>query len=257
VDAATLAGQLDPEDWREVIGRYHTTCTAVIARYDGYIAQYLGPGLLVYFGWPQAYEDDAQRAVHTGLALVTAVHDLDIALAQNAGMGLALRVGIHTGLVVVGAGEEGVSYGPLAVGATPTLAATMQGVAGPATVVISAATYALVQGYFVCASLGAHPLPGHTEPSRLYKVRGASGVQERLDLTPLPKRTPFVGQAAELAVLRERAAQVWQGLGQVVLLHGEAGIGKSRLVQALCWTCRGILVHWPRYVGALSASTTG
>jgi hypothetical protein len=139
--------------------------------------------------------------------------------------------------VVVGTGEGGAPYGQLAVGATPNLAAKIQSLAPPNAVVISAATYALVQGYFVCASLGEYTLPGMTEPRVLYQVWGTSGVQGRLDLTPPPQRTPFVGREVELAVLRERAGQVRQGLGQVVLLRGDAGIGKSRLVQEVSTAC--------------------
>src|SRR5262249_32010303 len=142
--------------------------------YGGHVAQYLGDGLLVYFGWPQAHEDDARRAVHAGLALVTAVRDLGIKLVQDFGMRLAVRIGIHTGLVV-GPGEEDTPYGQLAVGATPNLAAKIQALAAPETIVISAATYDLVQGYFDCASRGEHTLPGMTEPSALYQVRHASG----------------------------------------------------------------------------------
>jgi class 3 adenylate cyclase len=119
VDSTTLAGQLDPEDFREVMVRYHTTCTAVIQRYGGHVAQYLGDRLLVYFGWPQAHEDDARRAVHASLALVAAVRDLSSELGQDFGMRLAVRVGMHTGLVVVGAGESDAPYGQLAVGAPP------------------------------------------------------------------------------------------------------------------------------------------
>ena len=106
VDSTTLAGQLDPEDYRDVMGRYHTTCTAVIERYGGQVAQYLGDGLLAYFGWPQAHEDDARRAIYAGLALVTAVHDLSSALAEDFRIRLAIRVGMHTGLVVVGAPRQ-------------------------------------------------------------------------------------------------------------------------------------------------------
>jgi class 3 adenylate cyclase len=225
VDSTTLAGQLDPEDFREVMVRYHTTCTEVIARYGGHVAQYLGDGLLGYFGWPQAHEDDARRAVHTGLALVTAVRDLSHRLAHAYGIRLALRIGMHTGLVVVGTGEGETPYGQLAVGATPNLAARLQSLAAPDTVVISAATHTLVQGYFVCESLGEHLLPGTAEPGVLYQVQSASGAHGRLDVLPL-QRTPFVGREAELAVLHERATLVRQGLGQVVLLSGEAGMGK-------------------------------
>jgi class 3 adenylate cyclase/predicted ATPase len=231
VDSTTLAGQLDPEDYRDVIGRYHATCTTVIAHYGGQVAQYLGDGLLAYFGWPQAHEDDARRAVHAGLALVTAIRGLGSELVQDFGIRLAIRIGMHTGLVVVGTGEEGTPYGQLAVGATPNLAAKMQSLAAPETVVISTATAHLVQGYFVCQPLGEHLLPGATEPSALSQVLHASGARGRLDVALLQHLTPFVGREAELAVLRERVAQVRQGMGQVLLLSGEAGIGKSRLVQ--------------------------
>ena len=231
MDSTTLAGQLDPEDFREVMVRYHATCTEVIQHYGGHIAQYLGDGLLAYFGWPQAHEDDARRAVHAGVALVTAIRALGNRLSQDYGMRLAVRIGMHTGLVVVGTAEGSAPYGQLAVGATPNLAAKIQSLAAPETVVISDATYDLVQGYFLCESLGAHTLPGTMAPSVLYQVRSASGAHGRLDVIPPPQRTPFVGREVELAVLRERVAQVQQGLGQVVLLSGDAGIGKSRLVQ--------------------------
>jgi class 3 adenylate cyclase len=237
VDSTTLAGRLDPEDYRAVMMRYHATCTAAIQRYGGHVAQYLGDGLLVYFGWPQAHEDDARRAVHAGLALVTVVRELGSELVQDFGLRLAVRIGIHTGLVVVGTGVQDTPHGQLAVGATPNLAAKIQALAAPDTVMISAATYALVQGYFDCASQGAHTLPGMTEPSVLYQVRQASGAHGRLDVTPPQQRTPFVGREAELAVLRERAAQAQQGLGQVVLFSGEAGMGKSRLLQEVTTTC--------------------
>jgi class 3 adenylate cyclase/DNA-binding winged helix-turn-helix (wHTH) protein len=182
VDSTTLAGRLDPEDFCAVMVRYHATCMAVIERYGGHVAQYLGDGLLVYFGWPQAHEDDARRA-------------------------------IHAGLVVVGTGEEGTPYGQLAVGATPHLAAKLQSLAAPETVVISTATSKLVQGYFVCQPLGEHILPGTTESYSLYQVLRASGAHGRLDVTPPPQLTPFVGRETELTVLREWVAQVRQGQG--------------------------------------------
>jgi len=188
-------------------------------------------GLLIYFGWPQAREDDARRAIHAGLSLVTAIQALRNELSQTYGMCLALRIGIHTGLVVVETEEGGTSYGRLAMGATPTLTAKIQSLAAPDTVVISAATQHLVQGYFVCKLLGEHFLSGATEPSALYQVLHASGARGRLDVAAPQHLTPFVGREVELAVLRERATQVRQGMGQVVLLSGEEGIGKSRLNQ--------------------------
>ena len=236
VESTALAGRLDPENYWEVVRACQDAWATVLQRLDGHIAQAHGEGLLVYFGYPQAHEDDAQRAVRAGLGMVAALEPLQRRLAQDTGGRLAVRVGIHTGLVVVGTGEGGAPYGQLAVGATPNLAAKMQSLAAPDTVVISAATYDLVQGYFVCESLGEHTLPGTTAPSVLFQVQGTSGAHGRLDLTAPPQRTPFVGRETELAVLRERAAQVRQGLGQVVLLRGEAGIGKSRLVQVVTTT---------------------
>ena len=149
-DSTTLSGRLDPEDYRDVVRAYQTACTEVIRRYDGHIAQLLGDGLLVYFGYPQAHEDDAQRAVRTGLGILAAMADLDTRLQQERGIQLALRVGIHTGLVVVGAmGGEG-RYENLALGEVPNIAARLQGLAEPNTIMISTDTYRLIQGYFEC-----------------------------------------------------------------------------------------------------------
>src|SRR5262249_12416588 len=150
VESTVLANQLDPEDLREVVRAYHTACAAVIQRFAGHIAQYLGDGLLVYFGYPQAHEDDAQRAVRTGLGLVAAMCPLNAIREPAHGIRVAVRVGIHPGLVVVGAlgGEE--RQEQLALGATPNIAARLQALAAPDTVVMSAATARLVEGYFVC-----------------------------------------------------------------------------------------------------------
>jgi class 3 adenylate cyclase len=229
VNSTSLAEQLDPEDCREVMVQYQTTCTEVVEHYGGHVAQHLGDGLLVYFGWPQAHEDDARRAIHTGLALVTAVCDLGNRLVQDYSTRLVVRIGMHTGLVVVDTGEGSALYRQLAVGATPNLAVQMQSLATPETVVISAATYHLVQGYFVCEHLGERLLPGATAPSAFYQMLHASGARGRLDVASPQHLTPFVGREAEIAVLRER-------VGQVVLVSGEAGIGKSRLVQEVTTT---------------------
>src|SRR5262249_11067258 len=158
------------EDLREVIRAYHAACAAVIQRFGGYIAQYLGDGLLVYCGYPQAHEDDAQRAVHTGLGLVAALGPLNTRLEPAYGIRLAVRVGIHTGLVVVGALGEGERQEPLALGETPNLAARLQEVAAPDTVVISGATARLVAGYFVCQPRGAQVLKGLATPVPVYEV---------------------------------------------------------------------------------------
>jgi class 3 adenylate cyclase/predicted ATPase len=233
VDATQLSGQLDPEDYRQVVRTYQATCAQVIQRFDGHIAQYLGDGLLVYFGYPQAHEDDAQRAVHTGLALVEAVEALNPRLEWDTGVRLAVRVGMHTGLVVVGEVGDGERQEQLALGDTPNLAARIQSLAAPNTVVISAATQRLVEGYFTCVDLGTHTLKGVVTPQPVCRVVRASGAQTRLEVAAHRGLSPLVGRESEVTLLQERWAQVKEGLGQVVLLHGEAGIGKSRLVQVL------------------------
>ena len=182
VDSTALAGQLDPEDLREVVRAYQETCAAVIQRFDGYIAQYLGDGLLVYFGYPQAHEDDAQRAVRAGLGMLEADGALNARLEQTAACRLAVRIGIHTGLVVVGEMGGGSRQEQLALGETPNVAARLQGLAAPDTVVISAATFRLVQGYFTCQDLGAHTLKGVAAPLQVYHVLGESAAQSRLDV---------------------------------------------------------------------------
>ena len=208
-------------------------CTDVIQRYEGHIAQLLGDGLLVYFGYPQAHEDDAQRAVRTGLGIIEAIGVLNTRLEQDKGITLAVRQGIHTGIVVVGAmGGEG-RQEQLALGDVPNIASRLQGQAEPNTVVISAVIYSLVQGYFNCEALGEQPLRGVTAPIAVYRVLGDSGAQSRLDIAATRGLTPLVGRESEVTLLLERWEQAKSGHGQVVLLSGDAGIGKSRLVQLL------------------------
>jgi class 3 adenylate cyclase/predicted ATPase len=233
VGSTALSAQLDPEDLREVVRAYQDTGAKVIARFEGHIAQYLGDGLLVYFGYPRAHEDDAQRAVRAGLGIVEAMGPLNTRLAQERGVQLAVRVGIHTGLVVVGEVGGGTRQEQLAFGETPNLAARLQGIAAPNTVVISAATSQLLGGFFACQSLGTPPLKGLAQPLEVYQVLHESTARSRLEAAGSTGLTPLVGREQEVALLRERWAQVKDGLGQVVLLSGEAGIGKSRLVQVL------------------------
>src|SRR5262245_15461446 len=157
VDSTTLAGQLDPEELREVVRAYQDTCAKVIARFEGHIAQYLGDSLLVYFGYSLAHEDDAQRAVRAGLGMVEALGQLNTRLEQERGVHLAVRLGIHTGLVVVGEVGGGTRQEQLALGETPNLAARLQDIAVPITLVmISAATLQLLGGFFAYQSLGTH-----------------------------------------------------------------------------------------------------
>jgi predicted ATPase/class 3 adenylate cyclase len=233
VDSTRLASQLDPEEYREVVRAYQATCTEVIHRYDGYIAQLLGDGLLVYFGYPQAHEDDAHRAVRTGLGIVEAIGALNIRLKQDHDLQVAVRLGIHTGLVVVGEMGGGGRQEQLALGEVPNLAARLQGLAEPNTVAMSAATSRLVQGYFACQELGAQTLRGGSHPIAVYRVLQDSGAQSRLDVASTRGLTPLVGRESEVTLLLERWEQAKNGQGQVVLLTGEGGIGKSRLVQVL------------------------
>jgi class 3 adenylate cyclase/predicted ATPase len=229
VGSTALSAQLDPEELREVVRAYQETCTEVIQRYDGQIAQHLGDGLLVYFGYPAAHEDDAQRAIRVGLDILTALHDLNQRLRHP----IQVRIGIHTGLVVIGEIGSGAKREILALGETPNLAARLQALAAPDTVVISAATQRLTAGLFTHRSLGLHEPKGLTTPLEVYQILGESGAQSRFDVAVQSGLTPLVGREEELALLRRRWEQATEGEGQVVLLSGEAGIGKSRLVQEL------------------------
>jgi TOMM system kinase/cyclase fusion protein len=233
VDSTSLASRLDPEEWREVVRAYQEACAKVIARYEGHIAQYLGDGLLVYFGYPQAHEDDAQRAVRTGLGMMEALRQLNARLGQERGVQLAVRLGVHTGLVVVGEVGGETRHEQLALGDTPNVAARLQGIAAPDTLVISAATFRLLGGVFACQPLGASLLKGFAQPREVYQVLYESMARSRLEAVGSTGLTPLVGREQEVGLLLERWAQVKDGLGQVVLLSGEAGIGKSRLVQVL------------------------
>lgn len=230
VDSTTLASELDLEVWQQVLEAYHAQCAATVARFQGYVAQYLGDGVLVYFGYPQAQEDDALRAVRAGLALVEAVRTVPLPAAHAP---LQARVGLHTGRVVMGPIGTGAQREVLAVGEVPAIAARLQHLAAPDTVLISAATARLVAGYVVLDAWGPQTLPGVATPLGVAQVLGERAVANRLDATQAAGFTPLVGRAPELALLRARWAQVQEGQGQVVLLSGDAGIGKSRLVQVV------------------------
>ena len=227
VGSTTLSQQLDPEDYHARVVAYQTACHQVIARYEGHIAQYLGDGVLVYFGYPAAHEEDAVRAVRSGLEIVAAVGQLKFTPP------LQVRIGIHTGPVVVGEIGAGERSERLAVGETPNIAARVQGQAEPNTVVISTATYRLVHGFFRCEALGPQALKHVTAPLELYRVHEGGAAQSRFEVAVSAGLTPLVGREHEVGLLQERWERAKQGEGQVVLLRGEAGIGKSRLVQTL------------------------
>ena len=228
VDMARLADHLDAEELHAVVQTSHTTCTEVIHGFEGYIAHYLSDGLVAYFGHPQAHEDDVQRSIRAGLRMVQTLQNRQTTSAETA---LTVRIGIHTGPVVVGEIGGG-RHDPLAVGETLTIAARLKDLAEPGMVGISATTARLVEGYFLWREKEVPPLPEGDQCLVAYDILGESEARSRLDIVVQQRRlTPFVGREAEMAVLRERWQQVQEGMGQVVMLHGESGIGKSRLVQ--------------------------
>jgi class 3 adenylate cyclase len=238
VGSTQLSGQLDPEDLRAVVRAYQEAAAEVIQSYEGHIAQYLGDGLLVYFGYPTAHEDDARRAVHTGLGIVQAIASLNTRLAQTDGgarraVPLQVRIGVHTGPVVAGVMGGGERHEYLALGETPNLAARLQALAPANAVVISAVTARLVQGTFALEDLGTHALHGVAEPMTLSRVHGLLATPSRDDGFVTAGVPLLVGRDEEVGLLRRRWEQSKAGHGQVVLLSGEAGIGKSALVEAL------------------------
>ena len=229
VGSTELSTKLDPEQLRDLMQAYQRTCGEVIARYDGHVAQYLGDGLMVYFGWPRAHEDDAARAIRAGLEVMQAVSQL------NASTPIRARVGIHTGLVVVGeTGQGDASIPKAAVGETPNIAARLQSLAEPDNLVISERTRGLAGGLFEYADLGIPALKGMSEPLRTFRVVGSRAIESRFEATRSDAAlTPLVGREEEIALVLRRWQEAEEGEGQVVLLGGEPGIGKSRLARVL------------------------
>src|SRR5262245_56377642 len=222
VGSTPLSQQLDAEEWRDVLAQYQKAASAAVGRFGGHVARKLGDGLLIYFGWPTAREDDPERAVRAGLAIVEALRSLNATLAAGDGPRLAVRIGLHTGPVVIA--DDGEVFGE-----TANVAARVQGAAGPDTVVITAATQRLVAGRFVVEDRGAQMLTGVREPVTLYRVVQPSGVRSRLAVAA-GRLTRFVGREVELATLVDRWGRAQDGEGQTVVVLGEAGVGKSRLV---------------------------
>jgi class 3 adenylate cyclase/predicted ATPase len=230
VGSTELSGQLDPEELHDLIRQYQRVCADVIEHYAGHVAQFLGDGLLVYFGYPTAHEDDAQRAVRAALEMVAALARLRARPTKS----LQVRIAIHTGLAVVGRLGDGSNPDAFTIaGETPNIAGRLQSIAEPGSVIISESTFRLIEGFFLCRSLGAHTLKGVVAPLELYSVLEESGVQSRFDQAINAGLTPFVSREAEFAALLERWERALAGSGQVVLLSGEAGIGKSRLIRQL------------------------
>ncbi|HKA56953.1 MAG TPA: adenylate/guanylate cyclase domain-containing protein, partial [Candidatus Binatia bacterium] len=264
VGSTALSEQLDPEELREVVQHYQGACEGIIHQLDGYVARYVGDALLVYFGYPRAHEDDAQRAVRAGLGIIAALQQWVPSPLAGEGQGegaavspvatlpphpnlppqggkekthplprLQVRIGIHSGLVVVGEMGGRDYREAMALGETPNIASRLQGLAEPDTVVISGATYRLVEGLFECQDLGPQTLKGISTPLPVYRVVREGVARSRFEAAVGRGLTPLVGREEELGLLRRCWAQAKEGAGQVVLLTGEAGIGKSRLVQEL------------------------
>ncbi|MEO8605631.1 MAG: adenylate/guanylate cyclase domain-containing protein, partial [bacterium] len=248
VGSTDLSQRLDAEDLRSVVRAYQEAAARVIERHEGHIAQYLGDGLLVYFGYPQAHEDDAERAVRAGLDLVPAVKALRFDALRERGSGqapgpLSVRIGIHTGRVVVGTMGGGARSEVLALGDTTNIAARLEAAAAADTVVISADTLRLVQGMFLLQDLGTPSLKGIARSIQTYAVVRRSGMRSRLDVDPRTL-TPLVGREPELAALSESWQQVRDGAGCAMAICGEAGVGKSRLLHALRERLAGVPHTW-------------
>jgi predicted ATPase/class 3 adenylate cyclase len=227
VDSTGLAGSLDLEDLRELYARYRSLCSEAIQRYDGYLAQYLGDGVLAYFGYPAAHEDDAGRAVRAGIEILARVGTINVD-----GKRPSLRIAIHTGLVVVGNIRDSARREHLALGEAPNIAARLQAEALPDTIVISDATRSLLAGQFVLEDLGSRTLKGISRPLHVYRVLGKSGAASRFHaMKSAYGLTPFVGRGREVATIRAAWGEAAAGHGRTLLLRGGAGMGKSRLLE--------------------------
>jgi class 3 adenylate cyclase len=239
VGSTEMAARLDPEEWRETVATYHRSAADAIGRFGGCVAKYLGDGVMAYFGHPQAHDNDAERAIRAGLAILEALPRL---LQHPSRPKLSARIGIDSGPVVVGtgAGTEIEVFGE-----APNIAARVQAAAAPNTVLISAATHRLVVGLFVVEDCEAQTLKGVEQPLQLYRVMRPTGVRGRLEAAAASHGlTPFVGREEELRLLNNRWQRVLDGEGQMVALIGEAGIGKSRLVQQFHQQITGTPQSW-------------
>jgi len=232
VGSTALSLDLDPEELRDILRSYHDTVAAEVTRFDGHVAKYLGDGVLAYFGWPRAHEHEAERAVRAGLAAIEAVN----ILPTQPGVVLSARVGIATGLVVV---SEKAAHEESAVGATLNLAARLQSSAAPNTIVIDPATRRLIGELFEYEDLGTIDAKGFAHPIHCYKVIGQSRIENRFEALRPSALTPLVGREEEMQFLLRRWEQAKSGVGQVVMISGEPGIGKSRIVATLLQRIEG------------------
>src|SRR5207247_1336891 len=230
VGSTALSARLDPEDMRAVIDAYHAACARITRTYDGFLAEFRGDGILAYFGYPLAHEDDAERTVRAGLDIIAAVARLETHAAEP----LAVRIGIATGVVVVGdLSREGALREHAVVGDTPNLAARLQALAEPGTIVVAASTRRLLGDLFHLRDLGRHEVKGIAEPVAAWAVEGVADSVSRFEAVHLRGLTDLIGRDDELKFLAEGQRLAWKGEGQIVLISGEAGIGQSRLAGAL------------------------
>jgi predicted ATPase/class 3 adenylate cyclase len=230
VGSTALSARLDPEDMRTVIDAYHAACARITLTYDGFLAEFRGDGILAFFGYPRAHEDDAERTVRAGLDIIAAV----AALKTRAAEPLAVRIGIATGLVIVGnLSGEGALRKHAVVGDAPNVAARLLALAEPGAIVVAASTRRLLGDLFRLRDLGQHEVKGITEPVAAWAVEGISASESRFEAVRVSGLTDVIGRDEEMEFLLERQRVTWKGEGQIVLISGEAGIGKSRLAMAL------------------------
>jgi predicted ATPase/class 3 adenylate cyclase len=230
VGSTALSARLDPEDMRAVIDAYHAACARITRTYDGFLAEFRGDGILAYFGYPVAHEDDAERTVRAALDIIAAVARLETLAAEP----LAVRIGIATGVVVIGdLSREGALREHAVVGDTPNLAARLQVLAAPGTVVVAASTRRLLGDLFHLRDLGRHEVKGIAEPVAAWAVEGVSDSESRFEAVRAAALTDLIGREDEIYFLMELQRLAWKREGQVVLISGEPGIGKSRLAAAL------------------------
>jgi class 3 adenylate cyclase len=218
-----LASRVDPEVLQRIIRSYEDACAVCVTRYEGYVFQRLGDGIVAFFGYPLAHEGEAERAIHAGLAIIASLSRLHVADAGH----LQVRIGIATGLVVVSSAEKG------AVGETMNLASRLQAIARPGSIVVGERVHRLAGGAFDYEDLGEQTLKGIARPTHAYRILGVSAAASRFDAATHEGLTPLVGREQEIGLLLERWQLAQDGEGQVVLLSGEPGIGKSRILSAL------------------------
>jgi class 3 adenylate cyclase len=244
VGSTALSARLDPEDMRTVIDTYHAACARIMPTYDGFLAEFRGDGILAYFGYPRAHEDDAERTVRAGLDIIAAVSALKTPAAQP----LGVRIGIATGLVIVGRLRgHGTLREHAVVGDTPNVAARLLGLADPGTIVVAASTRRLLGDLFRLRDLGQHEVKGIAEPIAAWAVEGVSASESRFEAVRVSGLTDVIGRDEEIEFLMERQRLAWTGEGQIVLISGEPGIGKSRLAAALAKRIAGRTHRTLRY----------